>query len=137
MNFESCIRDGKAKKIPSDKILANSLINSSKQAIDTAQNIKISESSLKSILRELYEGLREYCEAIIYLHGYKVLDHVSITYFIRDVLKDESLSNKFDRFRKLRNGVNYYGNDLNIETVKEALIEVPKLIKEMEKYVKK
>jgi Ni,Fe-hydrogenase I large subunit len=137
MNFETCIKEGNAKKVPVDKFLANSLIISSKQAIDTAKNIPISESSLKTILREVYEGLREYCEAIIHLYGYKVLDHVSITYFIKDVLKNEPLSNRFDRFRKLRNGVNYYGNDLNKETVLEALKEVPKMIKEMENYVRK
>ena len=134
MNFESCIKEGKAKKIPIDKVVAKSLITSSKQAIETANNIPITESSLKSILRELYEGLREYCEAIIYLHGYKILDHISITCFLRDILKDENLSVKFDRYRKLRNGVNYYGADLNVETVHEALIEIPKLIKGLEKY---
>ena len=80
--------------------------------------------------------MREYCEAIIYLHGYKVLDHISITYFIRDMLKDEIISERFDRFRKLRNGVNYYGNDLNRKTVEEALIDVPRLIKQLEKYMK-
>jgi hypothetical protein len=135
MNFETCIKDGKAKKILPDKIISKSLIISSKQALDTAKNITISETSLKSILRELYEGLREYCEAIIYLHGYKVLDHVSITYFIRDVLKDEVLAEKFDRFRKLRNGVNYYGNDLSKETVQDALKKVPQLIRELKKYI--
>ncbi len=81
-------------------------------------------------------GLREYCEAIGYLRGYKFLDHESIGYFLRDILKEQSVSMKFDRYRKLRNGINYYGEDIDIETVKEAIIEVPKLIKELEKFSK-
>ena len=43
---------------------------------------------------------------------------------------------KFDRYRRLRNGINYYGEDIDIETVKEAIIEIPKLIKELEKFSK-
>ena len=54
--------------------------------------------------------------------------------FLRDILKEQSVSMKFDRYRRLRNGINYYGEDIDIETVKEAIIEIPKLIKELEKF---
>ena len=53
-----------------------------------------------------------------------------------DILKEQSTFMKFDRYRKLRNGINYYGEDIDIETVKEAIIEIPKLIKELEKFSK-
>ncbi|HLC64595.1 MAG TPA: hypothetical protein VJI46_00555 [Candidatus Nanoarchaeia archaeon] len=136
MNFETSLREGKSKKVMLNKIRASSLLGSSVQAIDTARVIPLSNNSSKTILRELYEGLREYCEAIGYLNGYKFLDHESIGYFLRDVLKEQSVSAKFDRYRRLRNGINYYGEDIDIETVKEAIIEIPKLIKELEKYSK-
>ena len=136
MNFENSLIEGKAKKVMPNKIRTSSLFKSSIQAIETAKVIQLSPDTLKSILRELYEGLREYCEAIVYLRGYKFLDHESITYFLRDMLKEESISKKFDRYRKLRNGINYYGEDIDIETVKEAIIEIPKLVKELEKYSK-
>ena len=119
-----------------NKIRASSIFKSSIQAIETAKIIQVNENTLKSIFRELYEGLREYCEAIGYLRGYKFLDHESIGYFLRDVIKEQSASDKFDRYRKLRNGINYYGEDIDIETVKEAIIEIPKLIKELEKFSK-
>jgi len=134
MNFESSLADGKAKKVFPNNIRASSLFNSSIQAIETAIVIPLSQNTLKSILRELYEGLREYCEAIGYLKGYKFMDHESIGYFLRDILKEHSLSLKFDRYRKLRNGINYYGEDIDIETVKEARVEIPKIIKELERY---
>jgi hypothetical protein len=135
MDFNECIKEQKVKKIPIDKLRAESLVKSSKQAITTAKSIVISESSLKSIIREYYEGLREYCEAIAYLRGYKILDHISITYFIKDILQDDIISEKFDRYRKLRNGINYYGNDVNIATITEASKEIPLLIKKLEKYM--
>jgi len=133
MNFENSLVNGKAKKVMPNKARASSLFKSSIQAIETAGAIQLNQNTLKSILRELYEGLREYCEAIGYLRGYKFLDHESVGYFLRDILKEQSASMKFDRYRKLRNGINYYGEDIDIETVKEAIIEIPKLIKELEK----
>ena len=136
MNFENSLANGKAKKVMPNKIRASSIFKSSIQAIETAKIIQLNENTLKSIFRELYEGLREYCEAIGYLRGYKFLDHESIGYFLRDVIKEQSASKKFDRYRKLRNGINYYGENIDIETVKEAIIEIPRLIKELEKFSK-
>jgi hypothetical protein len=136
MNFEFSLKSGKVKKVMPNKIRALSLFKSSIQAIETAKAIPLDTNTSKTILRELYEGLREYCEAIGYLKGYKFLDHESIGFFLRDILKEQSLFKKFDRYRKLRNGINYYGNDIEVETVKEAISEIPKLIKELESHSK-
>src|SRR3989338_3092184 len=134
MNFENSLREGKAKKVMPNNIRASSLFKSSIQAIETAKVIQLNQNTLKSILRELYEGLREYCEAIGYLKGYKFLDHESIGYFLKDILKEQSLSMKFDRYRRLRNGINYYCEDVDIETIKEALTDIPEIVKRLEKY---
>jgi len=134
MNFENGLREGKVRKVIPNKIRASSLVKSSIQAVETAKIIPLNTGSAKTILRELYESLREYCEAIGYSRGYKFLDHESIGYFLRDVLKEQAIYGKFDRYRKLRNGINYYGEDIEVETVKEAIIEIPKIIKELEKY---
>ena len=89
MNFENSSVHGKVKKVMLNKIRASSLFKSSIQAIETARVIPLNQNTLKSILRELYEGLRECCEAIGYLRGYKFLDHESIGYFLRDILKEK------------------------------------------------
>ncbi len=134
MNFEFSIQSRKAKKVLPDKIRAGSLFDSSRQAIETANSIPVNSTTSKSILRELYEGLRECCEAIGYLHGYKFLDHESIGFFLRDVLKEQAIFMKFDRYRKLRNGINYYGESIEIETVREALLEIPLVLKALKHY---
>ena len=54
---------------------------------------------------------------------------------MRDILKEQSIYGKFDRYRKLRNGVNYYGEDVDMETVKEAIKEIPLIIKELKKHL--
>lgn len=126
-NFEGCIKEKKVKRVPINKIRAKSLVKSSEEAIQTAKLLLLKETSLKTIFRELYEGFRECCDAIGYLKGYKFFDHISITYFLQDILKQKVLAMKFDRFRKLRNGINYYGRDVDVSTVKEALKEIPKI----------
>ncbi|MFH0869694.1 MAG: hypothetical protein V1866_01395 [archaeon] len=135
MNFDKAITLGDARKVPVDILRAKSIILSSKQAIATAKTIVLTKDSAKSIFRELYEGLREHCDALGYMKGYKFQNHESITCFIRDILKEEGMANKFDRYRKLRNGINYYGETIEEETVKEALKEMPELIRKLEKYV--
>ena len=134
MNFENSLREGKCKKVMVNKIRALSLIKSSKQAIETAKTISLNIDTSKTILRELYEGLRECCEAIGYFKGYKFLDHESIGYFLRDVLNLQSVYAKFDRYRKLRNGINYYGESIDIETIREAIAEIPQMLKTLGKY---
>lgn len=132
MSFKVSLLKGKAKKVKVDKIRAKSIFESSFQAIKTAKLIPLNSLTSKSILRELYEGLREYCEALGYINGYKFLDHESIGFFLKDFLKEEELYKKFDRYRKLRNGINYYGESIDVETVKEALIQIPKMIDDLE-----
>jgi len=131
MNFEESLKQGHVKKIPIDKFRAKNLIKSSEQAIETAKKILLNENSAKTILRELYEGLRECCESIGYIKGYKFLSHEVITYFIEDTLKNEKIAKRFDRYRKIRNGINYYGENVDVETVKGAIKEIPELVKEL------
>lgn len=137
MSFKESLIIGKVKRVITNKIRASSLFDSSIQAIETVKTIPLNTRTSKSILRELYEGLREYCEAIGYLNGYKFLDHESITSFLKEIFQENTLSIKFDRYRKLRNGINYYGESINIETVKESLIEIPKIIEGLKKHSKR
>lgn len=134
MKFDNSLKEGYVKKTNVDKLRANSLIEASKDTINTTKLILLNNKTARSIFRELYEGLRQYCEALGYLYGYKFLSHESITYFISDILKEENTANYFDRARKLRNGINYYGRNISLESVKDALIEVPKKIKQLKKY---
>lgn len=134
-NFEIALKNRKARIVPINKIRAKSFIISSEEAIKNAKEIPLSEGKQKTILRELYEGLRQFCEAIGYSKGYQFFDHESITFFLKEILKEDLISVKFDRYRKLRNGINYYGNELSLITAKESLAEIPKIIRELKKHI--
>jgi len=135
MIFESLIQDGFVKKVPIDLVRAKSLIKSSQQALSTAKIIPFKEETLKTIFRELYESLRGYCEALGYIKGYKFLNHESITHFLNEILEEKEISIKFDRYRKLRNGINYYGNTIEIKTVKDAMIDIHSLMNGLKKHL--
>lgn len=135
MSFENLIKDGFVKRVPIDIVRAKSLIKSSGQALSTAKIILFKEETLKTIFRELYESLREYCEALGYIKGYKFLNHESITNFLDEILGEKEISLRFDRYRKLRNGINYYGNTIEMQTLKEALIDIPSLINKLKRHL--
>lgn len=136
MSFENQIKDGFVKKVIIDIPRAKSLIKSSEQALITAKIIPIKEEALKTIFRELYESLRQYCEAIGYIKGYKFLNHDSITDFLYEILNEKELAVKFDRYRKLRNGINYYGNNIEPETIQTALKEIPDILIKLKTHTK-
>ncbi|MBU1252708.1 MAG: hypothetical protein KJ905_04060 [Nanoarchaeota archaeon] len=128
MNFEEEIKKGFIRKVKPDSQRAQSLEKSSQQALQTAKSIPLNENSSKTVFRELYESLRQFCESLGYSKGYKFNNHESITSFLDEVLKEKDNSLKFDRYRKIRNGINYYGDTIDISTVKEALKDIPKII---------
>ncbi|MEK6926378.1 MAG: hypothetical protein AABW50_03815 [Nanoarchaeota archaeon] len=134
MNFEKSLSEGYVRKINPDKLRAISLAKSAEESIETGKIIPLKESSYKSILRELYEGLRQYCEAIGFDKGYKFESHKAIVFFLRDILKENKISDKFNRYMELRHAINYYGKDIKKETVIEALNEVPKIIEDLKKH---
>lgn len=118
----------KLKKIFPNNLRAKSLLESSKEAIESVSSLDINKINKKTILRELYEGLRQFCEAIGYIKGYRFSSHEEITLFLKEILKEASISIKFDRYRILRNRINYYGDDISEEAVTEALKEIPNII---------
>ena len=134
MSFNNLIREGFVKRVPVDLVRAKSLIKSSEQALNTAQIIPLKEETAKTVFREIYESLREYCEALGYINGYKFLNHESITDFLNEILKEKDASLKFDRLRKIRNGINYYGNSIEIQTAEEALTSIPLLIRKLKRH---
>ena len=136
MQFKNSIKDGYVKIVIKDDIRAKSLIKAAENAILSAKELRIVEHNYVSILRELYEALRQYCEAIGYTQGYKFESHESITYFLKDIINNEDLSIKFDRYRQLRNSTNYYGKGIAKETVEKALKDIPDMMSILKEHLK-
>lgn len=135
MSFQRSIQEGYVRKVPADKIRAKSLFKSSEDTLLAVKEISLKERNYAAIVRELYESFRQYCEALGYLQGYKFSSHEVITSFLAEILKENDLSLHFDRYRKLRNGINYYGRSVSKETVEKAQTEIPLSIQRLAKHV--
>ena len=54
------------------------------------------------------------------LDGYKVYAHEAFTYCLKKK-NEEAAAGKFDRFRLLRNKINYYGRIISVQEAKDAI----------------
>lgn len=93
---------------------------------------EITEINSSIILSQSYESLRQILEAITLTEGYKVYSHEAFTSYLKE--KNEIIfANRFDRLRKLRNGINYYGKPVSQKVAEEALKEIKEMIKKLSK----
>ena len=134
--FEEFIRLGKVRKGDPDIALSKSLVKMSRLQLRYADCKPITGENASPTLVTYYEALREICEAICAKDGFKVYSHEAFTFFLKENLHEDRIAESFDRLRKLRNGVNYYGEGVNREEAKAASEEVKKIILELkQKYL--
>jgi len=127
MKFTDFIEKGLARKTSRDISLAKSLLQHSKEDLRFLNKLKIDESSVRKIMTNFYDVLRSILEAISVIKGYKIYSHEAYTYFLQEI-GEELIAVKFDRFRKIRNSINYYGKDISINETKENISEIKKMI---------
>lgn len=136
MNLNDFIEKGQVKRADKDISLAKSLVSTAENDLIFLKNSEIDKYSARKIMTGYYDILRSILEAISILNGYKIYSHEAFTYFLKQINED-LIANKFDRLRKIRNGINYYGKDISVEEVKENAKEIIKLIEELKnKYLK-
>jgi len=127
MKFEDFIEKGLVRKTSKDKSLVRALLQNSKKDIEFLNGLKINEKSVRKIMTNFYDVLRSILEAVSVIKGYKIYSHEAYIYFLKEI-KENLLAIKFDRFRRIRNSINYYGKDISIEETKENIYEIKKMI---------
>jgi uncharacterized protein (UPF0332 family) len=94
---------------------------------------EIKDYNASTLFSDAYESLLQICQAIISLKGYKIYNHICITGFIKEILNKKVISRKFDRYRKIRNNINYYGEEIDKDFAEEAILEIERIISSMKK----
>jgi hypothetical protein len=128
MRFEGFISDGKVRKASSDKMLAVSLLRGAEKDLQFLGSLEINEISARKLVVGYYDILRSILEAISALDGYKVYSHEAFTYFLKKK-QENVLADKFDIFRKRRNRINYYGENISPDEAEDNINEMKKVIK--------
>jgi hypothetical protein len=132
-SWNECLANNTSLKVSSDKAKATSLLETARQRIIFTEKKNASGQELKFVFEDYYSSLIEILHAILSIRGYKVLNHVCLGYYLKDILKKEQLYKDFDKLRIKRNNITYYGKDIDSKILEEDLQTTKKLIKELEK----
>lgn len=125
MDWKRCLDSEIAKKITPDSEMVKALSSSSDNKLKSSEMLGISRITTSSKLSLTYDALREALEALAIKNGYKVYNHECYACFLKEVLRLDEEANEFDRLRKIRNKINYYGEELSVD---EASVLIKKLI---------
>lgn len=136
MKFEDFIKLGQVRKGSRDENLAKSLIKQTGEDVSFFDSLEITKKSARKLVSNYYDFLRSILEAIAALEGYKIYGHEAYTFFLKEK-GEEIFSLKFDRFKKIRNKINYYAGDIAIEEAKEVIDDIKSMINVLKgKYLK-
>lgn len=64
-----------------------------------------------------------FLEALAIQHGHKIYDHECYTAFLKELLNKSDMGDRFDKCRKTRNSINYYGETISSDEA-EYLIKI-------------
>lgn len=124
-----------AKRVSKDPELARSLVKDMEGRITKALTLNI-EDFAKIFFENIYDSLREFCDALLALDGYKSYSHqASITYLKEYGFSEEFIA-RLDMFRYKRNGSKYYGKEISpeeAESIKEFYLRNMTKIKKITK----
>ncbi|MCD6558036.1 MAG: hypothetical protein J7K31_03345 [Candidatus Aenigmarchaeota archaeon] len=133
-SWNECIENNSAIRISPDNARANSLIETAEERIKLIKDI--TENNCNFVFEDYYTSLLELLQALIIKKGYKVLNHLCLGYYLRDVIKKEDMFRIFDDVRYKRNSLTYYGKRMDFETCKKTIEKCKKFIKEIKELIK-
>ena len=80
--------------------------------------------------------IRELLEALAILKGYKIYNHDCFCAFLKEVLSESVMGDKFDKLRKIRNSINYYGKEVSVGEANKILSDLGSLIRDIKVLLK-
>jgi len=127
MKWDECLDRRIVKRGSVDGKLISSLLEASRRRLITDEFAPLNEITASTKVTNSYDSLREVLEAVSVSSGFKIYNHDCFVGFILEVLKLPKEANRFDKFRKIRNGVNYYGKNVDIVDAKGVIVEINEL----------
>lgn len=134
-SWNDCLEDNSSIKTHKDISRAKSLIETSLDRIKYV-NKDLNENTANYIFEHYYASILEILEAIVLLEGYKVINHVCLGLFLKDIVKREDLFRIFDDLRFKRNSLVYYGKRMIFDEAKLSILKSKMLMDELEKLLK-
>ena len=130
MDLNDCIKKGLVKKTNVNTNLISSLVEMSKIKQNAVKSAKIDKENISAYVSLAYDSLREVLEALCVLKGYKIISHICIGEFLKKFFPNFKHA-EFDRYRWIRNSINYYGEKIEFNQGKELIKKIFNLKKDV------
>ncbi len=134
-DWEACCKKGRVSDIHPDPALISSLLSSSEASIKSARLLPLTSDTASDKIDLAYKALRLLLEALSSQRGYKISNHECYTAFLKEVMKCGEDGDAFDRFRVLRNNINYYGTRVSVEDAKATSPQIEELRTRLKKHI--
>ena len=136
-NWEECLENNLCRKISKDIPRSKSLIDTANARIVFTKKRRYTRNEIKFVFEAYYTSILELIHALLSIKGFKTDAHYPCGYFLRDILKKDSLYRIFDDARIKRNSLVYYGKDIDFEILSDTLKDLEKLFSELLNELKK
>ncbi|HLD11121.1 MAG TPA: hypothetical protein VJB89_03500 [Candidatus Nanoarchaeia archaeon] len=123
MDLEECKKLGFIRITNPNKEKTLSLIEISDIKEETINTTKLNGRNINAYVPLAYDSLREILEALCILFGYNITNHICLGELLKELIPEFDY-NSFDRFRYIRNGINYYGKQIGLEEGKEVIDKI-------------
>lgn len=134
--FNFFANKGEVKKQSPDKNLAKATLDDSEERLALAKSLRTLAKS-KYVLENAYEAMREAADSVLYEDGFKSFSHeASIVYLLKKGFSESDIS-EFDRFRKIRNGIKYYGGDCDDSDAEAAIKLAERIVSKIKELLRK
>ncbi len=120
--FVYYIRENLAVKSFPNPGMARSLIEKGEIRLGRIKKTSITEEESSIVFEEIYECLREMCQSLMELEGFKPYSHEALISFVkeRNFLSEEKVT-VLDNYRILRNNSVYKAEKVSLQKCLEAL----------------
>ncbi|HIG98580.1 TPA: HEPN domain-containing protein [Candidatus Woesearchaeota archaeon] len=134
--FNFFVSKGEVKKQSPDNNLALATFRNGEERLSLAKNLQ-QMAKAKYVLENAYESMREAADSILFKEGFKSFSHeASIVYLLKKGFSESDLA-EFDRFRKIRNGIKYYGGDCDKPDAEAAIKLSEKIISKVKEIIQR
>jgi hypothetical protein len=90
------------------------------------------DANANFIFEAIYTSLTELLHALLIQNGFKANDHVSLGFYLKDVLGREDLYSLFDQCRMRRNHLVYDGKMMPADIAVSAVATARRLVRELD-----
>lgn len=120
--FREFVEEGKVRKGSLRHAEAHSLLEQSYERMEDLLSLPLTEKNASFRFEDAYESIREALQSFLALEGYKPYSHEAIVSFAfeRQLLPEPKIM-QIDRYREMRNDINYRGKKVSVEEAKEAV----------------